>query len=79
MTALTETETAVLDWLASQRAFIDVLHVDVFDPDALAVALGSLPPSYNGVATIALVGCLLGSFTPGVPSPARKILSFMGY
>ena len=36
-------------------------------------------PLAVGVATIALVGCLLGSFTPGVPSPAQQILAFMGY
>jgi len=32
-----------------------------------------------GLATIALVGVLLGSFTPGVPSPVVQILDFMGY
>lgn len=32
-----------------------------------------------GVATIALIGVLLGSFTPGVPSPAAQILDFMGF
>lgn len=36
-------------------------------------------PFAVGVAAIALVGCLLGSFTPGVPSPAQQILGFMGY
>jgi LacI family transcriptional regulator len=42
------------DWLASQRGFIDILHVDVFDPDALAGALEQISSSYHGVATIAL-------------------------
>src|SRR5260370_122704 len=42
------------DWLASQRALIDVVHVDVFDPDALAGALEQLSPAYHGVATVAL-------------------------
>jgi len=36
-------------------------------------------PFAVGVAAIALVGSLLGSFTPGVPSPAFQILDFMGY
>lgn len=36
-------------------------------------------PFAVGVAAIALIGTLLGSFTPGVPSPAQQILSFMGY
>lgn len=34
-------------------------------------------PFAVGVAAIALVGCLLGSFTPGVPSPAQQIISFI--
>jgi LacI family transcriptional regulator len=54
MTNLAEQVRRTAEWLASQRAFIDVLHVDVFDPDALAGTLGSLPPAYHGVATIAL-------------------------
>ncbi len=54
MTNLGEQVRQAADWLATQRAFIDVLHVDVFDPDALASALASLSPSYHGVATIAL-------------------------
>ena len=36
-------------------------------------------PFAVGVAVIALVGVLLGNFTPGVPSPAQQILDFMGY
>src|SRR5215475_13805101 len=54
MANLDEQVRRTADWLASQRAFIDVLHVDVFDPNALAGALASLSPSYDGVATIAL-------------------------
>ncbi|MBV8168797.1 MAG: LacI family DNA-binding transcriptional regulator [Alphaproteobacteria bacterium] len=54
MTNLAEQVRQTAEWLASQRAFIDILHVDVFDPEALAGALGSLPPAYHGVATIAL-------------------------
>jgi LacI family transcriptional regulator len=42
------------DWLTSQNGYIDVMHVDVFDPNALASALERLSPSYHGVATVAL-------------------------
>jgi LacI family transcriptional regulator len=42
------------DWLASQNGYIDVMHVDVFDPNALAAALERLSPAYHGVATVAL-------------------------
>jgi LacI family transcriptional regulator len=42
------------DWLAGQYAYIDIMHVDVFDPNALAVALERLSPAYHGVATVAL-------------------------
>lgn len=36
-------------------------------------------PFAVGVAAIALVSVLVGSITPGVPSPATQILEFMGY
>jgi hypothetical protein len=45
-------------------------------------AIEQLPagrPFAVGVAVIALVGVVLGNFTPGVPSPAVQILDFMGY
>ena len=54
MLNLTEQVQRAADWLAGQRGFIDVIHVDVFDPDALAGALEQLSPDYAGVATIAL-------------------------
>ena len=54
MTNLAEQVRRTADWLAGHRGFIDVLHVDVFDPDALAGALAALSPDYHGVATIAL-------------------------
>ena len=54
MANLTEQVRRTAGWLAGQRGFIDVLHVDVFDPAALAHALEAIPPSYHGVATIAL-------------------------
>ena len=54
MTNRTEQGQRTADWLAGQRGFIDILHVDVFDPDVLAGALETLPPVYHGVAVIAL-------------------------
>lgn len=42
------------DWLASQNGYIDVMYVDVFDPNALATVLERLSPAYHGVATVAL-------------------------
>lgn len=54
MMNLTEQVRRAADWLAGQRGFIDIIHVDVFDPEALAGALERLSPAYAGVATIAL-------------------------
>jgi LacI family transcriptional regulator len=54
MSLLAEQVARTAEWLAGQRAFIDILHVDVFDADALARALESVSPAYHGVATIAL-------------------------
>lgn len=42
------------EWLETQQTYVDVLRVDVFDPDALAAALRALPPVYDGVAVVAL-------------------------
>ena len=41
------------DSTGPQTAFIDVRHVDVFDPAALAAALETLPTHYDGVALVA--------------------------
>jgi LacI family transcriptional regulator len=41
-------------WLSAQRAFVDVINVDVFDPDALAHTLETIDPAYRGVAVVAL-------------------------
>ncbi len=41
-------------WLAEQRAFLDLVRVDVFDPLALAAALDGLQEKYQGVAVVAL-------------------------
>src|SRR3954447_13213608 len=54
MANLTEQVQRTADWLPVQRAFIDVIQVDVFEPDELAEALERLPPTYHGLATIAL-------------------------
>ena len=54
MTNLAEQVQRTADWLAGHRGFIDILHVDVFDPDVLAGALENLSPAYQGVAVIAL-------------------------
>ncbi|CAN7607376.1 LacI family DNA-binding transcriptional regulator [Bosea sp. LjRoot9] len=54
MTMLGEQVARTAEWLAAQRAFIDVEHVDVFDADALARVLEGVLPGYHGVATIAL-------------------------
>ncbi len=54
MTLLGEQVARTADWLAVQRAFIDVEYVDVFDAEALARVLENLLPGYHGVATIAL-------------------------
>jgi LacI family transcriptional regulator len=42
------------EWLSGQRAFIDTIEVDVFDPEALAAALEGLEHRYQGVAVVAL-------------------------
>src|SRR4030081_284747 len=52
MANLTEQVQRSADWLASQRAFIDVVQVDVFDPDALAGTLGQLSAGYHGGAPV---------------------------
>ena len=54
MTHLSEQVQRTADWLAGQRGFIDIRHVDVFDPDVLAGALEDLSPVYQGVAVVAL-------------------------
>src|SRR5690606_35160008 len=54
MSNLEEQVGATAEWLVTQRAFVDMLHVDVFDPDVLATALERLEGRYHGVAVIAL-------------------------
>ncbi len=54
MTLLEEQVRRTAERLAADRAFIDVIHTDVFDPAALAGALENLPDHYHGVAVVAL-------------------------
>lgn len=54
MDQLGEQVQLTADWLAAQRAYIDTLQVDVFDPDVLAEALERNGPRFDGVATVAL-------------------------
>ncbi len=54
MTLLEEQVRRTAERLAADRAFIDVIHTDVFDPNALAGALENLPDGYHGVALVAL-------------------------
>lgn len=54
MSQLASQVAVTADWLASQQGFIDVMQVDVFDPDALSSTLEALDPVYHGVALVAL-------------------------
>mgnify|MGYP006282515255 CR=1 FL=1 len=54
MLQLREQVERTAEWAASQRGFIDILEVDVFDAEALARTLDQLDPAYHGVATVAL-------------------------
>lgn len=54
MMQLREQVERTAEWAASQRGYIDILDVDVFDAEALARTLDQLDPVYHGVATVAL-------------------------
>lgn len=54
MRAVEERVRATADYVAGERVHIDVDHVDVFDGEALAVALEHLPEDVHGVAVVAL-------------------------
>lgn len=54
MADLTRAVEDTASWIAAQRAFIDIVHVDVFDPDALAEAIEEVGDQYQGVAVVAL-------------------------
>jgi LacI family transcriptional regulator len=51
---LSEQVHATSDWMALQRAYVDVMLVDVFDPEMLAQALERAGAEYQGIATVAL-------------------------
>jgi len=54
MMQLREQVERTAEWAISQRGFIDVIEVDVFDAEALAQTLDQLDATYQGVATVAL-------------------------
>jgi LacI family transcriptional regulator len=54
MAALDEHLVAAAEWLAPERASIERMFVDVFDPDKLANALERLAGDYHGIAVVAL-------------------------
>ena len=54
MSQLREQVERTAEWAVSQRGFIDMIEVDVFDAEALAQTLDQLDDTYQGVATVAL-------------------------
>lgn len=54
MMQLREQVERTAEWAVSQRGFIDMIEVDVFDAEALAQTLDQLDGTYQGVATVAL-------------------------
>lgn len=54
MTNLGEAVREASSLIAGQRAFIDIHHTDVFDPEALATALEAIDERYHGVSVVAL-------------------------
>ena len=54
MMQLREQVERTAEWAVSQRGFIDMIEVDVFDAEALAQTLDHLDDTYQGVATVAL-------------------------
>jgi LacI family transcriptional regulator len=51
---LSEQVRVTADWLAGQKAYVDTILVDVFDPEALAQALESAGCQYQRIAAVAL-------------------------
>src|SRR6266480_3640631 len=68
------------DWLASQSGYIDVMHVDVFDPNALAGALEQLSPTYHVVTLVSDAPSSRRVHYVGIDNPAagRTAASLMG-
>ena len=54
MRLLAEAVERTARWLAPQRAYIEMVRVDVFDPIALSDAIAALDRGYDGVALVAL-------------------------
>lgn len=54
MAGLMQQVRRISDWLEPQNAFVDILQLDVFDPEALASGLAGLAEHFHGVATVAL-------------------------
>lgn len=70
------------EWLHGHTDAAVKISVATVAASVVFAGLEQLPggrPFAVGVATIALIGVLLGNITPGVPSPAVQILEFMGY
>lgn len=54
MQALEDRVRATADYVADEHIHIDIIHVDVFDGEALAAALEQLQGTVDGVAVVAL-------------------------
>ncbi|MBL8807128.1 MAG: LacI family DNA-binding transcriptional regulator [Rhodospirillales bacterium] len=54
MNHLKEQVVVTADWLAGQRAFIDMLFVDVFDPAVIGRTLEEISTTYDGIAVVAV-------------------------
>lgn len=68
------------EWLHGHSDAAIKISVATLAVSVVFAGLEQIPggrPFAVGVATIALVGVLLGNITPGVPSPAKQILDFI--
>ncbi|MBI1244047.1 MAG: substrate-binding domain-containing protein [Alphaproteobacteria bacterium] len=54
MNHLKEQVGVTAEWLMAQRAFIDMLFVDVFDPAVIGKTLEDISTMYDGVAVVAI-------------------------
>ena len=54
MAGLDEQLGLTAEWLAGERASVERMFVDVFDPQVLAAALEGLAQGYDGIAVVAL-------------------------
>lgn len=70
------------EWLHGHSDAALKITVATIAAAAIFAGIEKIPggaPFAIGVSTIALISVLLGSVTPGVPSPAVQILDFLGY